>query len=78
MMMAHLQIKNVPERINRELRRYAKRRGRSLRDVVLEAVAHQLDDAAFAERLAKREPVDLGTSAAALLEAARAERSHSS
>lgn len=72
--MAHLQLKNVPERVHRQLRRYARRKGRSLRDIVLGAVERELDSEAFAERLRRRAAVDFGRSAASLLDEARRER----
>jgi plasmid stability protein len=58
--MANLQVKNVPESIHRKLRAYASRRGRTVRDVVLEAVTREIDRDEFRVRLAKRTPVDLG------------------
>jgi len=72
--MANLQVKNVPEAIHRRLRRYAMRRGRSVRDVVLEAVLRELSHEEFVARLSRRAPVDLRVPAADLLAAARSER----
>jgi len=72
--MSNLQVKNLPESIHRRLRAYAKRRGRTVRDVVLDVVTRELDADAFRTRLAKRAPVDLGRPAARALEEARAER----
>lgn len=72
--MANLQVKNVPEAIHRKLRAYASRRGRTVRDVVLEAVTREIDRESFRERLAKRTPVDLGRPAAQTVQEARAER----
>ena len=72
--MANLQVKNVPEALHRKLRAYAGRRGRTIRDVVLEAVAREIDREDFRARLAKRTPVDLGRRAAQTLGEARAER----
>jgi plasmid stability protein len=72
--MANLQVKNVPPDVHRRLRRWAGRRGRTIRDLVLEAVRRELSHQEFLERLAGREPVDLGTPAAKLLDEARAER----
>ncbi len=72
--MSNLQVKNLPESIHRRLRAYAKRRGRTVRDVVLDVVTRELDADAFRTRLAKRVPVDLGRPAARALEEARAER----
>jgi hypothetical protein len=36
--MATLQVKNVPDRLHLKIQAYAKRRRRTMRDVVLEAV----------------------------------------
>jgi len=72
--MANLQVKNVPEALHRKIRAYAKRRGRTLRDVVLEAVNREMEREEFRSRLARRQPVDLGRPAARSLEEIRAER----
>ena len=72
--MANLQVKNVPESLHRKIRAHAKRRGRTVRDVVLDAVAREIERIEFRARLVKREPVDLGRPAARTLEEVRAER----
>src|SRR3989442_4567446 len=72
--MANLQIKNVPETLHRKLRAYARRRGRTVRDVVLEAVTREIEHEAFRARLARREPVELGRPAARTLGEVRADR----
>lgn len=72
--MANLQVKNVPDGVYRKLRRAAKRQGRTLRDIVLEAVQRELARDEFRERLARRRPVDLGRAAARTVEEVRAER----
>ncbi len=72
--MANLQVKNVPEPLHRKLRAYAKRRGRTVRDIVLAAVTREIESEQFRARLAKRAPVDLGRPAARALEEVRAER----
>ena len=72
--MANLQVKNVPEPLHRKIRAYAKRRGRTVRDVVLEAVRREIEREDFRARLAKRQLVDLGRPAARTLEEVRAER----
>ncbi|HET8937664.1 MAG TPA: hypothetical protein VFN67_29675 [Polyangiales bacterium] len=41
--MANLQVKNVPEQLNERLHRFSEQEGRSIRDVVLEAVRRALD-----------------------------------
>ena len=72
--MANLQVKNVPEGLHRKIRAYAKRRGRTVRDVVLQAVTKEIEHEDFRARLAKREPVELGGLAARTLEEVRTER----
>jgi plasmid stability protein len=74
MLMANLQVKNVPEPLHRRIRALAKRRNRTVGDVVLEAVVRELDREEFRVRLAKRTPVDLGRPAARSLEELRRER----
>jgi predicted DNA-binding protein len=72
--MANLQVKNVPAELHRRLRRLAKHQGRTLREIVLEAVRRDVEHAEFEERLKTRRPVDLGRPAARAVEEARAER----
>lgn len=72
--MANLQVKNVPEPLHRKLRQRAKRQGRTIRDLVLEAVRRELSREEFRERLHRREPVELGRPAARTLDEAREER----
>lgn len=72
--MGNLQVKNVPERLHERIRACARRRGRTVRDVVLDAVKGEIEREEFRARLAKRSPVDLGRPAARTLEEIRAGR----
>jgi len=72
--MANLQVKNVPEGLHRKIRAQAKRHGRTVRDLVLEAVRREVEREEFRVRLAKREAVDLGRPAARTLDEIREER----
>ena len=72
--MANLQVKNVPDSLHRKLRRMAARDGRTIRDIVLEAVRSKLERDELYARVRRREPVELGRSAAASLSDARSER----
>jgi plasmid stability protein len=72
--MANLQVKNVPESLHKRLRVYARKRNCTLSDFVLEALKRELARSAFHERLKRRPQVDLGVSAAALLEKERRQR----
>lgn len=74
MLMANLQVKNVPEPIHRRIRAHAKRRGRTVRDFVLDAVVRELEREEFRARLAKRVPVELGRPAARTLDEVRQDR----
>ncbi len=72
--MANLQVKNVPEPIHRKLRALAKRRGTTVREIVLAAVGRELSREEFRRRLERRAPVDLGRAAARSVEESRADR----
>jgi hypothetical protein len=72
--MANLQVKDVPSTLHRKLREHARKQGRTLRDVVLEAVRREVEREDFRTRLLSRRPVDLGRSAASSLDEVRRER----
>lgn len=72
--MANLQVKDVPEELHRRLRRSARRRRTTMRELVLDAIQRELSHQEFVARLRRRRPVDLGRSAAEFLREARAER----
>ena len=72
--MANLQVKNVPDALYRKLRQQARRQGRTIRDLVLDAVQREVGREEFRLRLERRRPVDLGEPAARALEAVRADR----
>jgi hypothetical protein len=72
--MANLQVKNVPEALHRKIRRLAKQEGKTLRDVVLDAVDRAVARAEWQQRHRTRERVVLDQPAARLVEQARAER----
>ena len=72
--MANLYVSNVPDALHRRIRAYAKRCGRTVRDVVLGAVSREIERDEFRTRLAKRDPADLGRPAARSLEEVRAGR----
>ncbi len=72
--VATLQVRNVPESLRRKLRAYAKRRGCTVRAVVLEAVTREMEREEFRARLARRQPVDLGRPGSRSLKEVRAER----
>ena len=74
----NLQVKNVPRELHERLRRHAHNRNRSMSDVVLAAVEHELARSEWRERFSRRPDADLDVGAAALLEEARRERGRQS
>ena len=72
--MANLQVKDVPEDVHRRLRECARRRGKSLRDLVLEALGKELSHDEFERRLKSRSRVRLSRPAGKVLAEVRAER----
>ena len=59
--------------LHERLRKHARARKRTIGEVVLAAVEHELERQEWSERFATRPETDLGTTAAALLEEARRE-----
>ncbi len=72
--MSNLQVKNIPPALHRKIRAAARRRGRTVRDLVLDAVTREIQNEEFLSRLARREPVDLGRPVARSLAEVRRER----
>jgi plasmid stability protein len=72
--VSNLQVKNVPDDLYREIRRQAKRQGRTIRDLVLEAVRREIAREEFRARLQTRRPVELGRRAADALDEERTAR----
>ena len=71
--MANLQVKDVPENVHRRLRECARRRGKSLRELVLEALGKELSYDEFEMRLQGRSRVRLSRPAGEVLAEVRAE-----
>lgn len=75
--MKMIQVRNVPDRLHRELTRRARARGRTLTDYIQEIlereVARPPAEEVF-ERVARRSAVDLGVSAADLIREERENR----
>jgi plasmid stability protein len=72
-----IQVRNVPDRLHRELVRRAKARGQSLTDYVQDILEREVarpPAAEVFERVAKRLPVTLGGRAADLIREERATR----
>ncbi len=72
--MANLQIKNVPEELHERLRRHARKNNCTMSAAVLAAIEREIERSEWRERMASRPIVDLGISAAKLVEEARTER----
>ena len=72
--MANLQVKGVPEDVHRRLRECAHRRGKSLRELVLEALGKELSYDEFERQLQSRSRVRLSRPAGEVLAEVRAGR----
>jgi plasmid stability protein len=72
-----IQVRNVPDRLHRELAKRARARGQTLTDYIQELLEREVSrppaDEVF-ERVSTREPVKLGTRAADLIRKERAGR----
>lgn len=70
----NLQVKNVPTELHERLRRHAHSIKSTMSDIVLAAIERELARHAWRERHTGRPSVDLGVSAASLLEEVRGTR----
>ena len=64
----NIQVKNVPVALHERLRRRARLQNRTISDFVLAAVERELARQEWLDRLHTRPEVDLGVSAASLIE----------
>ncbi len=72
-----LQVRNIPERLHRELRKRAKRRGQTLTDYVQEILEREVARPPAEEvfdRIESRAPVDLDIRVADIIRDERTER----
>ena len=58
--MANLQVKNVPDAVHRKIRSFAERRGRTVRDFVLDAVLREIEREEFRARFGNIDHVPEG------------------
>jgi hypothetical protein len=72
--MSNLQVKNVPEALHRRIRRLAKQEGKTVRDLILDAIDRSLVRAEWIERHRARERTTLRKTAAQSLDEARSDR----
>lgn len=74
----NIQVKNVPVPLHERLRRRARLQNRTISDFVLASVERELARQEWLDRLSARPEVDLGVSAASLIEQDRGLRDEES
>jgi hypothetical protein len=72
--MANIQVKNIPEKLHNQLRRYAREQDCTLGEIVLEAIEREVSRREWHKRFSTRTPTQLRNSAAKLLEEERRRR----
>jgi plasmid stability protein len=74
--MANLQVKNLPDALLQRLQRYAQKHNRTISDIAVEAMEREMTRYEWHDQLSRRLGVNLGDSAASLLEQERRQRDH--
>jgi macrodomain Ter protein organizer (MatP/YcbG family) len=72
--MANIQVKNVPEKLHNQLRRYAREQGCTLGDIILQAIEREVSRREWQKRFSSRSLTQLRSSAAELLKGERRQR----
>ena len=72
--MANIQVKNIPEKLHNQLRRYARQQECTLGEIVLEAIEREVARREWHKRFSTRPATRLVTSAAELLDEERRQR----
>lgn len=72
--MANIQVKNIPEKLHNQLRRYAREQGRTLGEIILESIEREVSRREWQKRFSGRPSTQLRISAAQLLEEERRQR----
>ena len=72
--MANLQIRNIPDTLHDQLRRYTRKNNCTMRAVALTAIEREMARWEWQKRLDQRPETDLGVDAAALLKEERSRR----
>ena len=72
--MAHIQVKNIPEKLHNRLRRYAREQDCTLGEIILEAIEREVARREWHKRFSGRPSTQLRNSAAELLEQERRQR----
>jgi hypothetical protein len=66
--MANIQVKNIPEKLHNQLRRYAREQDCTFGEIILEAIAREVFRWEWHKRFSRRSLTQLHNSAAHLLE----------
>jgi plasmid stability protein len=72
--MANIQVKNLPEKLHNQLRHYAREKGCTLGEIIIEAIKREVSRRGWHKRFSSRASTQLRTSAAKLLEEERRQR----
>ena len=72
--MANIQVKNVPEKLHNQLRRYAREKSCTLEEIILEALEREVSRGEWLKRFSRRPSTQLCNSAVSLLEKERRQR----
>lgn len=72
--MANIQVKNIPEKLHNQLRRYARKQECTLGEIVLEAIEREVARREWHKRFSTRPMTRLSISAAELLKEERRQR----
>ncbi len=72
--MANIQVKDIPERLHNQLRRYAQEKGCTLGEIIVEAIKREVSRREWHKGLLSRPSTQLRSSAAQLLEEDRRQR----
>jgi hypothetical protein len=72
--MANSQVRNIPEKLHNQLRRYAREKGCTLGEIILESMKREVSRREWHKRLSERPSTHLRSSAVQLLEEERRQR----
>jgi hypothetical protein len=71
---ANIQVKNVPKRLHNQLRRYAREKGCTLGEIIVEAIEREVSRREWHKRFSGGPSIQLRISAAQMLEEERRQR----
>jgi hypothetical protein len=72
--MANIQVKNIPEKLHNQLRRYAREKGCTLGEIILESIKREVSRREWHKRFSEPPSTHLRSSVAQLLEEERRQR----